>query len=272
MRKVFKTGLLCVGLLMSMGSSGWTQVCGDVTDDGQFAADDISAVLAYWDFGTPLAAPERANVDGRFGFTISDLKLFLDPGAPAGFDCSPDTSYRYSISLADTVEFQAVRCLQNSASITLSIRTRFSNEVEGFYLPVELAGGDSRGIIASASVNATGSGAKTAVIHAVGDSSAVLVGTAFVTGDYAGARTMFEITFSLDEADCYTIWPGATDFAFGSLFAVLRNGDLYRPVIVYDITNTCPPGDVNCNCVANLTDVTLLVNSLFITGVPLVCQ
>jgi hypothetical protein len=257
-------------VVITTAGTASAQLCGDVNNDGLVSVADISQLSQYLLSDGPIASLSNADVDFYRGVTINDLDYltqFLIFGGPP-LACNGDSCYDYRYSMEDTVVIPVAQCVLDSPTFRMKVVTKFSAAVEAFYLPVGMLQQGSNGLLVPTAVANFGGPQISGAINTAG-TTAILAGVDFTPGAYAGTNTYFEINYTRVGPGNGTITTGPDDLDFGRRFAVRKNGDLYRPVVMFDMVEDFPQGDLNCDCRENITDLTLLVNHLFVGFLPL---
>ena len=260
--------VLLLTLVLLAGTAG-AQVCGDVNVNGTVDISDLVMLTGYIFSDGPIGSLTNADVDFYRGVTITDmerLSMFLAFGTP--LTCGPDSCYDFRYSMEDTVIIPVAQCVLDSPTFRMKVVTKFSASVDAFYLPLGLLEQGSNGIFMPTAASAI-AGPQTSANIIGGGTAAILAGSAFSAGSYAGTNTFFELEYTRVGPGPGAITTGPVDLDLGRRFAVRRNGDLFRPVLMFDMAEDYPQGDLNCDCRETLTDLTLLVNHLFVLFQPL---
>ncbi|MBU0983563.1 MAG: hypothetical protein KKA42_06810, partial [candidate division Zixibacteria bacterium] len=176
------------------------------------------------------------------------------------------------------------RCLpQSLGTLSMPIETRLHSTTTAFYFPVNNSGNGSNALYSFTGVNLPGGPTVNLGYNTVGTTT-LLMGAdrATTTGPpHSGIQTMFELEYArtISGPGYGAVTTGMIDVDWDRRFVVEKESapnvwprDLYRPVVLYRWLYDYPEGDLNCDCIVDVSDLTDIISFLFISFVtPLPC-
>ncbi len=266
-----KISACCVLAVLILATPSIFAVCGDVNASGGLPnLADISALVNFLFIDATLAAPADADLDDMAGISIADLNHLTDHlfGTFPPLDCVIDNCYDFGISLEDTVILPMAQCVDFSLNnLALPVETRLGPNTTSLYLPIDPVGSGSNGCFSF--VNATLTGPTGSVGQAATGTIAVVGGVE--PGNYVGTNTFFELNYTRTAPGYGTVTTGPTDIDWDRRFVIQHTDpitgerDLFRPVIEYCWVYDYPDGDIDCNCMRDMGDLTIMIDGLFIS-------
>ncbi len=218
---------------------GQSQLCGDADKNGIVEYDDITFLLDYLGGrGNAPDCPLDADCDGLMGISIGDAVRLSDYVNVSGVspDCQPEGGYDFALSESDTLFLPYLMNLPAGfETLELPIVTAFQVNTDGFYFPiVSLADGSNGvyylddGIPADTSL--------TSIMHELDlpDGVSVVAGVESLdTVSYAGRQSLFSLVYRRKDIGPGDIVTSIIDRDDPWRYAVEKDGELFRPVIVH---------------------------------------
>ncbi len=238
MRKkpLFLTAVLATMLL---AQPTFCQVCGDANGDGNANIGDIAYILNYTALnGAPPVVPEDAELDHRDGITFSDAATLADymfwSLAPFPYTCGVTGTYSFAPASSDTVFLPRMLGIPDGIdSVQLPVTTSFETDLRGYYLPLLRTGSGSNDAFSITGIANTNEVAYSSIGSWIAD-TLVLFGVDFNRGEFAGKHNLYTLTYNRVNPGTGDIVTELTDRNALWRYAIEKNGDLFRPVVVYE--------------------------------------
>ncbi len=103
----------------------WTQVAGDVNDDGHYDSDDLAALMDFALYGAPpLVKPTNGDVNGDCYINWEDINL-LNAGGPYTNSCCPNPVWSCCIGMRGNVDYDVTNGQDDIDVMDLSRLVRY---------------------------------------------------------------------------------------------------------------------------------------------------
>ena len=226
--------MLLVRALLTVTCNSAT-VCGDADNNGSVNNDDVDYLLDYiTTFGAEPFCMIDADCDGIPGVTIADAVRLAENINSSGSspDCNTLGSYQYNSALDDTLFLPNVSGIPaDYETMSIPVYGSFQNNTDGFYFPVvPLSSGstdkfyldriDDTAVSMGSRLNCT-------------DGSSIMYGVEAMDGiSFSGRQKLFDMVYDRLDDGAGVINVEITD-RDSWMYAVEKDGQLYRPEIVY---------------------------------------
>lgn len=210
-------------------------LCGDADEDNYVTPDDIDFIMNYLSGrGVSPECPLNADCDGREGITIADvvyLRDYLESSGPAP-DCDGDSAYAYALSTLDTVFLPQVSNIpEDIESFSLNVMTSFNHDTRGFFFPVVTCadGSDDTFYFSGATCLYDGIDYSRDLPGGI----SLFYGHELSPAEFDDRRVLFTLDYERWRDGTGMVNTDISDFGADLPYAVERDGQLYRPVVVY---------------------------------------
>lgn len=230
-----KALLILLTVLLFVGPSVSAQACGDTNDDGTINITDLVMILEHI-IGQPNPAfnVAAADCDGITGVTISDaerLTAFLYRGE--SLDCNVAGSYGFLPANDDTIFIPRLLDIPDGTDkVFLMIYARLATPASGVYLPLITPGSIGNSVfhfVRDWPSNIGLQGGSQLLPDTIATFGFDLIGNL----PFSGLVNIAMLEYGRSSPGLGDIAPEATDRGGDWQIAVLRDGDLYRPIISY---------------------------------------
>lgn len=261
--RVFAALLLALCLSVVSPSSSQAQ-CGDVNNNGGVDISDVITLLQYLvDTGPAPVDSTKADMDDRYGITISDLFMLLDvifSGATP--DCAIDNDYYYTCSTSDTVEVPFKYNIPVATTdVFLDVVATWHSGTRAYYIPIDPLAAGSNGAFAFSGVVA-----KSNEVQVFEAAPLIYVVGGYPTPVAPGTQVIVTLHYTRVTPGIFgRIVTEAKDRSPFLRLAIEKNDyNLHRPITIYKY----PAGDLNCDTETDISDLTYFVDFLFLSGPP----
>jgi len=211
------------------------QACGDTNNDGVVNITDLVLIIEHiTGLPNPVFSVSAADCDGITGVTVSDaerLTAFMFRGE--SLECNVSGSYGFLPANNDTIFVPRLLGIPDGTSkVFLMIFARLSTPASGIYLPLTTPGSTGNSVfrfIRDWPANVGLQGGSQLLPDTIVTFGIDLLGDL----PFTGLVNLAMLEYDRNAPGLGDIAPEATDRAGDWQIAILRDGDLYRPVISY---------------------------------------
>jgi hypothetical protein len=225
-------------VLLATNVGAQSRMCGDMNQSGTLNISDLTAIMGYTlGYSSPLD-PDNGECDGRIGLTVGDqcvMAQYLFCAGPVPAGCPASAAYTFAPSLADTVFLpRAYGIPARYNAVDLPVKASLKGEAQGVYLVIAGEGAGSNGTFAFSeavtelAMNDWLSGQNKIVSDLVLFNACRVVDTLPLVNS-----TILTLKYTRESDGLGDIVPVLVNSSTPLRVSVLRNGDLYVPVIEY---------------------------------------
>jgi hypothetical protein len=250
MRTPLIVALSLVLLLLAPGLAP-AQVCGNVNGSGIVDLSDLGYLMTYLGGMAPTPPnPSMADMDGRYGITISDAAMLMAylVGAPdVQFNCTPSSNYGFTLSADDTLFIPTMTGIPDGIdTVALPITVSLGPGVGGLYIPLLGVGADGNGVFHLSSVTTTFSSESWAHDYKIEDTTVLIVVSWPTNPAPTGRQINFTLNYTRTTAGTGNIAPMLVNRSAQWVPSFERGYDLFLPRVIYE-NYVIPPETLKVN-------------------------